>query len=168
MVWGRHWKQRIGVTLARGRGQVVMAELRVKGGGEGPRGERGWATQEWDPNVGGGPPAAVQPEEKRDERGEKGEKAREPREGEEKNKHGREKKRGNRGADGEGSEGKKQRRATGANLVKGEMTKGREEDEERERDSGRESKEAREGRRKEGDGVEGDEGAAKEEMKDVV
>ena len=104
MVWGRHWKQRIGVTLARGRGQVVMAELRVKGGGEGPKGERGWATQEWDPNVGGGPPAAVQPKEKRDERGEKGEKAREPREGEEKNKHGREKKRGKRGADGEGSE----------------------------------------------------------------
>jgi hypothetical protein len=34
-----------------------MAELRVKGGGEGPKGERGWATQEWDPNVGGGPPA---------------------------------------------------------------------------------------------------------------
>ena len=67
MVWGRHWKQRIGVTLARGRGQVVMAELRVKGGGEGPKGERGWATQEWDPNVGGGPPAAVQPEERRDE-----------------------------------------------------------------------------------------------------
>ena len=167
MVWGRHWKQRIGVTLARGRGQVVMAELRGKGGGEGPKGERGWATQEWDPNVGGGPPAAVQPKEKRDERGEKGEKAREPREGEEKNKHGREKKRGNRGADGEGSAGKKQRRATGANLVKGEMTKGREEDEEKERDSGGKSK-AREGRRKEGDGVEGDEGAAKEEMKDVV
>ncbi len=44
-----------------------------RGGGEGPKGERGWATQEWDPNVGGGPPAAVQPEEKRDERGEKGE-----------------------------------------------------------------------------------------------
>ena len=57
------------LTLARGRGQVVMAELRVKGGGEGPKGERGWATQEWDPNVGGGPPAAVQPKEKRGERG---------------------------------------------------------------------------------------------------
>ena len=84
-----------------------------------------------------------------------------------KNKNEREKKRGKRGADGEGREGKKQRRATGANLVKGEMTKGREEDEERERDSERESK-AREGRRKEGEGVEGDEGAAKEEMKDVV
>ena len=55
----------------------------------------------------------------------------------------------------------------GRECLKGEMTKGREEDEERERESERESK-AREGRRKEGEGVEGDEGAAKEEMKDVV
>ena len=74
---------------------------------------------------------------------------------------------GKRRADGEGSEGKKQRHATGANLVDGEMTQGREEDEERERDSERESK-AREGRRKEGEGVEGEDGAAKAETKDVV
>ena len=67
MRWSKHWKQRIGVTLARGRGQVVMAELRAKGEREGQRsGERGWATQEWDTNVGGGPPAAVLPKEKSD------------------------------------------------------------------------------------------------------
>ena len=44
-----------------------MAELRAKGEREGQRsGERGWATHEWDTNVGGGPPAAVLPKAKSD------------------------------------------------------------------------------------------------------
>ena len=56
MTWARHWKQRVGVELARGRARLVRAQMRTVESGEA---DGQGTTQEFDPAVGAGPPTEI-------------------------------------------------------------------------------------------------------------
>ena len=49
MTWARHWKQRVGVELARGRARLIRAQMTIVESGEAD--DQG-TTQEFDPAVG--------------------------------------------------------------------------------------------------------------------
>ena len=56
MTWARHWKQRVGVELTRGRERLIRAHMRTVESGEAD--DQG-TTQEFDPAVGAGPPTEI-------------------------------------------------------------------------------------------------------------
>ena len=60
MTWARHWKQRVGVELARGRARLIRAQMTIVESGEAD--DQG-TTQEFDPAVGAGPPTETNAEE---------------------------------------------------------------------------------------------------------